>query len=146
MTPSGAVTVYSGDDTVNTPTGITVGSDGALWFTKFGRQFDRAHHDFWRDHILFGVWIGHRSGSPPVQTVVVVHNINGNIGRITTSGAISIYSGSSLDDPYGITSGPNGALWFTNKKRRDYRADHDIGNRFRIPQSRHRHRFHNDRL
>ena len=37
------------------------------------------------------------------------------IGRITTSGAVTIYrGGGAIDDPDGITAGPDGALWFTN--------------------------------
>ncbi|MDP9334500.1 MAG: fibronectin type III domain-containing protein [Actinomycetota bacterium] len=43
------------------------------------------------------------NGSPP-----------GSIGRISTAGAITIYSDTSIDDPTGITVGPDGALWFTN--------------------------------
>ena len=37
-----------------------------------------------------------------------------SIGRITTSGVNTNYSGSGIDDPLSITAGPDGALWFTN--------------------------------
>jgi virginiamycin B lyase len=38
----------------------------------------------------------------------------GNIGRITTAGAISSYPiPTSISEPFGIAPGPDGALWFT---------------------------------
>ena len=37
-----------------------------------------------------------------------------SVGRITTGGVVSTYSGSGIDGPRGITLGPDGALWFTN--------------------------------
>ena len=36
------------------------------------------------------------------------------IGRITTTGTISIYRKRGTSEPAGITAGPDGALWFTN--------------------------------
>ena len=57
------------------PQGITVGPDGALWFTNA---------------------------------------YNNSIGRITTSGAVSNFTGPSISSPSGIAAGPDGALWFTN--------------------------------
>ena len=39
---------------------------------------------------------------------------HGSIGRITTSGKVTIYTGGGIDAPAGITVGPDGALWFTN--------------------------------
>jgi virginiamycin B lyase len=38
----------------------------------------------------------------------------GSIGRITTSGKVTIFSGGGINEPAGITVGPDGALWFTN--------------------------------
>ena len=35
------------------------------------------------------------------------------IGRITTAGAFSFYALAAGTGPYGITVGPDGALWFT---------------------------------
>ena len=37
-----------------------------------------------------------------------------SIGRITTSGVVTDYTGTHIDGPTGITAGPDGALWFTN--------------------------------
>jgi hypothetical protein len=39
---------------------------------------------------------------------------NSSIGRITPSGAISNYTGSTVSSPEGITAGPDGGVWFTN--------------------------------
>ena len=37
-----------------------------------------------------------------------------SIGRITTGGTVTNYTGTGISNPWGITSGPDGALWFTN--------------------------------
>ena len=38
------------------------------------------------------------------------------IGRITTGGAITLFSVSQDSGPAGITSGPDGNLWFTETR------------------------------
>ena len=37
-----------------------------------------------------------------------------SIGRITTAGVVTNYTGTGINGPLGITTGPDGALWFTN--------------------------------
>ncbi|MHB8463364.1 MAG: virginiamycin B lyase family protein [Acidimicrobiales bacterium] len=39
---------------------------------------------------------------------------NNTIGRITTSGTVTSYSGTGIHEPGGIALGADGALWFTN--------------------------------
>jgi virginiamycin B lyase len=39
---------------------------------------------------------------------------NDSIGRITTGGVVTNYTGTAISEPAGITAGPDGALWFTN--------------------------------
>ena len=39
---------------------------------------------------------------------------NNSVGRITTGGSVSNYTGTGINTPIGIASGPDGALWFTN--------------------------------
>jgi streptogramin lyase len=39
----------------------------------------------------------------------------GSIGRITTGGVVTGYTGPGISNPDGITAGPDGALWFTNE-------------------------------
>ena len=40
--------------------------------------------------------------------------IHFSIGRITTTGMVTNYTDPSINNPLGITAGPDGALWFTN--------------------------------
>ncbi len=40
--------------------------------------------------------------------------LGNSIGRITTGGRVTNYTGSGVNGPQGITTGPDGALWFTN--------------------------------
>ena len=37
-----------------------------------------------------------------------------SIGRITTAGKVTNFTGTGISSPSGITAGPDGALWFTN--------------------------------
>ena len=39
---------------------------------------------------------------------------NSSIGRITTGGTVTNYTGTGISEPAGIAAGPDGALWFTN--------------------------------
>ena len=48
------------------------------------------------------------------QTALYGSLASNSIGRITTSGVVTNYTGSGISSPEGITSGPDGALWFTN--------------------------------
>lgn len=43
-----------------------------------------------------------------------------SIGRITTSGSVTIYTSSLISDASGIAVGPDGALWFTNMTGGEY--------------------------
>ena len=67
------------------PLGIAAGPDGALWFTTLSPNNGQSR------------------------------NLTENIGRVTTSGtgAITEYTPPTMESlPYGITGGPDGALWF----------------------------------
>ena len=56
----------------------------------------------------------------------MVHQLAGNnsIGRITTAGAVTNYTGIGIKRPLAIAAGPDGALWFTNERQQLDRADH----------------------
>jgi virginiamycin B lyase len=90
ITTSGAATSYT-DPSISGPGGITTGPDGALWFTNGGGG----------SFPIFGGG-GFLTGG------------SASIGRITTSGAVTDYTDPSITGPGGITTGPDGALWFTN--------------------------------
>ncbi|MGD0379803.1 MAG: hypothetical protein ABSC30_07445 [Acidimicrobiales bacterium] len=89
ITTAGVATSYS-DPSISTPGGITTGPDGALWFTN--------------------------GGIPPITINGGSYSFGGSasIGRITTSGVVTSYTDPSITSPGAITSGPDGALWFTN--------------------------------
>ena len=84
VTTSGSFSFFS-DSRIQNPKGIVTGPDGALWFTNSGTHDDQ----------------GNLTGGS-------------SIGRITTSGKLKFYTDTSIVSPNGITSGPDGALWFTN--------------------------------
>ena len=85
LTPGGVVTDFPVD---GFSLRITAGPDGALWFTNF---------DF-----------NYTDGSP-----------NPYIGRITTAGDITKFPSLPPDEgtslPWGITTGPDGNLWFADQ-------------------------------
>jgi virginiamycin B lyase len=92
MSPTtGEYGIYT-DPSIFEPVRITVGPDDNLWFTNQSTPTD----------------------CPPCGTTP-------SIGQITTAGVISNFTDASpdkpsnnLDQPYGITTGPDGALWFAN--------------------------------
>lgn len=111
-----SITEYALPPTTS-PRAITTGPDGALWFTEFS------------DDVGSGIGRITPSG---VITLPSMSELYGNsitagpdgalwftgygnaIGRITTSGAISVYpTPTDTSSPNGIAAGPDGALWFT---------------------------------
>jgi streptogramin lyase len=84
VTPAGAVTLFGLQDPGLNPAGIVSGADGNLWFAEDGAHLD------------------------PVMW---------HIGRITPSGQIMEFpvpSSEPLAVPWDVTSGPDGAIWFTD--------------------------------
>ncbi len=87
MATSGQITEFHIPTANSQPRGITAGPDGNLWFTEF-------------------------QGT----------NVVNNIGRITTKGQITefplpTHCESPLGcEPFGITAGPDGNLWFTESQ------------------------------
>jgi streptogramin lyase len=122
----GPVTTYA-DPSIDSPLGITTGSDGALWFTNefagspgvgsIGRVTTSGVVTNYTDSFLDrpqaitsgpdGVlWFATQFGGS---------NDTGLIGSITTAGAFTKYTDPTIDNPDSIVSGPDGALWFTNQ-------------------------------
>lgn len=99
------------------PHGITVGPDGALWFTEYAtNKIGRI--------TTAGTFTEYTVPTPNSQPENIVAGPDGNlwftepnagqIGRITPGGTISEFSLPTPDSgPWGITAGPDGALWFT---------------------------------
>ena len=129
ITTSGVVTNYTNSG-IAAPSAITTGPDGALWFTDFdaiGRittsgvfSFYNENDGYFPSAITVGpdgaLWVtseGQSSSAPPTPNVIF---------RMTTSGVITdTYT--VPDVPIGglggITSGPDGALWFVGQSGYD---------------------------
>lgn len=91
ITSDGQLTEYKVPTANGHPWGITHGPDGNLWFTEIGDNLHSTQHK---------------------------HLIEGNkIGRITPQGVITEFPVPTVDSfPDGITTGPDGALWFTENR------------------------------
>jgi virginiamycin B lyase len=128
ITTTGTVYNYSLDEgnvEADGPFGITAGPDGALWFTylaggAYGTGgIGRITTSGQLSYPGTGSSIVNPTGitAGPDGALWFTNNGNGTgatIGRITTSGTLSSYSGTGIDGPEWITPGPDGALWFTN--------------------------------
>jgi virginiamycin B lyase len=113
------------------PTDITVGPDGALWFTESeGNRIGRITTAGVITEFPLPTNCGQPAGDGCVPSAITVgpdgalwftENWGNKIGRITTAGTITEFalstncpSGCHPDD---ITVGPDGALWFTQNTR-----------------------------
>ncbi len=114
--PAGTITDYVGTG-ISSPLGITVGSDGALWFTNYGNNsIGRittlgSFTDFANPAIN-----GPRSITSGSDKALWFTNYNTNtIGRIPTSGlGVTDYTGNLISNPPSLALGPDKAIWFTN--------------------------------
>ena len=118
MTTAGVVTAeYTLPTAAAAPQFITVGPDGALWFTEMGAdKIGRI--------TTSGVITEFSVPTPNAAPDVIVAGADGAlwfteyhagaIGRITTTGVVTEYATSSTTSaPTDIVAGPGGALWFT---------------------------------
>jgi streptogramin lyase len=117
------VTNYSAPS-IEGPSGITVGPDGALWFPNFGndsigRITTAGVVSNYTDPSIVNpggitagpdgaLWFTNEGTETETGAVGV------SIGRITTAGAVTDYTATSMAQPFVITVGPDQALWFTN--------------------------------
>ena len=100
--------------TLNHPTGIAAGPDGAMWFTEFtANKIGR---------MTAGGVLSEYPVTGRVPEVITTGpdgalwftEFDGiNIGHITTAGVFTEYPILTADSHAGITRGPDGALWFT---------------------------------
>jgi len=107
------ITHFAGADQ---PRDITLGPDGALWFTNGG------NNSIGRITTAGVVTTFAKSGiddpigiaTGPDGALWFTNYADNTIGRMTTAGVVTDYSGVGISGPFGITAGPDGALWFTN--------------------------------
>ncbi|HEY1429695.1 MAG TPA: hypothetical protein VGF18_08980 [Candidatus Tumulicola sp.] len=99
-----------------TPTGITTGPDGALWFTDPGNDFvgritTQGQYTLQQmSGTELGPGIASGSDGNLWFTVAVSE---GGIGSITTGGQVTLYDDSGGSYTQYITSASDGTLWFT---------------------------------
>jgi virginiamycin B lyase len=105
-----------GDDLSKAPFNLTIGPDGAIWFTEYGDT-----------HIgritTQGTITEYALPSPFVHSLDITSGADGNlwftdelgsnIGRITPNGQVTAFPlGFSNGHPYGIAVGADGNVWF----------------------------------
>lgn len=118
VTTAGNITEYTVPTANSAPTGITLGPDGALWFTETsGNNIGRI--------TAAGAIVEYPTPTPsePLDITVGPDGAlwytasavqSSSIGRITTTGAFTVYPVSpAYAQQGGITAGSDGALWFT---------------------------------
>lgn len=126
ITSSGIITKFkvpSGSGGLTMPD-ITVGPDGALWFTQssvgkgppasIGRMTASGHYTRWTLPTQHSLPMSITTG--PDGALWFTERTADRIGRITMSGKISEFRLPHLA-PFDITRGADGALWFTTDTR-----------------------------
>jgi virginiamycin B lyase len=132
MTTSGVLTKFAipnlGGQTAS-PTGITVGHEGYIWFAMAGPSVNSiaAMDTTGNFSVVPPIQIATTDSVPVVLTVGPDNNIwftevlGNKIGTVRPTGsspayAITEYSvPTASSEPFGIVSGPNGNLWFTER-------------------------------
>jgi len=109
-------TEYKVPTAMSWPSGIAVGSDGALWFTeKFSLKIGRiTTSGVVTEYPLPSTETGEPAGIAGGPDGALWFVLPDAIGRITTSGVITLYEipGIVPQPVGGITAGPDGAMWF----------------------------------
>ena len=100
-----------------TPTSITTGPDGALWFTTsanlIGRMTTSGATTFYAAPLEGLGTEGNGGITAGPDGALWFIETTGAVGRITTSGAVTSFPLAAGDTATAITDGPDGALWFT---------------------------------
>jgi virginiamycin B lyase len=114
ITTTGTITDFTGP-AISDPTAITVGPDGALWFVDGSGTIGRITTS--GDVASFAAsGIGSPVSIATGPDRALWFATGGKfIGRMTTDGTTSTISDpGQMRGTYGITAGPDGAMWFTN--------------------------------
>jgi streptogramin lyase len=111
-----SITEYPIPSSSGIPQGITVGTDGALWFTESGGEIGRVTTAGIFTEYPVPTAAGNPTGisAGPDGALWFTEQYGNKIGRITTAGVITEYTIPTVgSQPFGIAAGPDGALWFT---------------------------------
>ena len=116
MTPAGDLTVFPVPSDFGSPQGITVGPDGALWFAA-GPAIGRITVDGVVTRFPSGVTIAYDITAGLDDTLWFTANNfdQDSIGRITTSGDLTLFPVAVDSKPFGITLGSDGNVWFVER-------------------------------
>jgi virginiamycin B lyase len=100
---------------ISAPTAITVGPDGALWWTNSdNHSIGRRDPDGTTTHFTDAGIVDPEGIAAGPGGLWFTSTANNMIGMITTSGTISLYTSADVVSPTSIALGPDGAMWFTN--------------------------------
>jgi virginiamycin B lyase len=116
ITTSGVVTEYTLPFSIGFPESITAGPDGALWFPT---------------DVTYGI-VGRITTAGTISQYSAPHLLansitsgpdgalwfagyTGYVGRMTTTGAFTLYPVAAVGLPWAITAGPGEDLWFTEQ-------------------------------
>ena len=134
-TASGAITLY-GATGLTYPHHVVAGPDGNLWFTNDGKDGASLNSGSIGKMTPSGALTLYSCTTPCVGDITNPHGITvgpdgnlwfvnkeggtgggsppGSVGKITTSGVITIYDNATINGPNSIAVGPDGNLWFVN--------------------------------
>ena len=127
MTPSGTFTEFP-ITAGSHPHDIAVGPDGAMWFAESGANAIGTMTTSGTGYVEYAVPTAGSApmgiASGPDGALWFAENNGAQIGRVTTGGAITEYATVQVPNftgpgprsafPYGITSGPDGNIWYSD--------------------------------
>jgi virginiamycin B lyase len=99
------------------PNFITVGQDGAIWFTEyFGNRIGRWKAGAFVEYTLPPGSAPQMIAAAPDGTLWFAEQGTNRIGSITHAGVITHYDlPTPASAPYGVAVGPDGSIWFTEE-------------------------------
>jgi streptogramin lyase len=94
-----------------TPRGITLGPDGALWFSNYGSVGRISTSGELSEFAVepFSDETGERIVAGPDGALWITHHLGQSLGRVTTTGT---YTETAVSLAHFVTPGPDGAIWF----------------------------------
>jgi virginiamycin B lyase len=113
----GSVLSIFSDTSINLPSAITAGPDGALWFTDRAADASPLIGRISTDGSLSTYpYSGYEAAGIAVGSDGAMWFGAGpnSIGRITTAGVVTYYTDPKIGNATAIAAGPDGALWFTD--------------------------------
>jgi len=116
ITTAGTITEYAIPTPIAEPNGITVGPDGALWFTEgYANKIGRITAAGTITEFSIPTSNASPSGiaAGPDGALWFIEDEANQIGRITTAGTVTEFLSPTPGFLSDIAAGPDGALWFT---------------------------------